>query len=154
MTRPASPSSIVVGYDRTLAAQVALHTAAELAGDLSEALHVVHIADLADYPIDPDTWDWEQQAEQALAEERDTVSDLLHRYSLPWTYHARHGHPVQILTDTAEAEHARMIVIGAPEEGLTGGLQRFLSGGSVEHGLIRNAGRPVLVVPSGTQLRP
>ncbi len=53
---------IVVGVNRDPASQEALIVAADLARRLHAHLHVVHVVDLADYPIDPDASDWEQRA--------------------------------------------------------------------------------------------
>ena len=48
------------------ASHVALHTAAALATNLQARLEVVHVIDLSDFPIDPDSADWDTAAEATL----------------------------------------------------------------------------------------
>ena len=72
---PSAPqATLVVGYDRRPESQDALRVAAGLAERMDAELHVVHAVDLTDYPIDPDGFDWEQRARDALDEERAAVA--------------------------------------------------------------------------------
>lgn len=145
MSGPVTPC-LVLGWDRTPASRPALVVAADLAVRLGAQLHAVHVADLNDYPVDPELPDWEAQADRILARERHEVETELGQYPCAWTYHATRGEPVSALTGVADACDALMIVIGTRGEGLNGWVQRLLTA-SVSHGLIRRQGRPVLVVP-------
>lgn len=148
-----SPPPIVVGYDRGEASQNALNVAAGLALGLQADLHVVHVVDLSDYPVDPDRPDWEQQAEGALGDERELADMQLHQWPGHWSYEVARGDPVRALCTVADRLDAAMIVVGTHGEGFGVGLQRFLSGGSVSHALVRSHTRPVLVVPLPHQKR-
>lgn len=51
------PSShVVLGYRAGPPGNAVLVTGADLAARLNATLHVVHVVDLSDYPIDPDAW--------------------------------------------------------------------------------------------------
>ncbi|MDX6585475.1 MAG: hypothetical protein QOI10_4659, partial [Solirubrobacterales bacterium] len=52
-------TQLVVGYSEDPASGSALAVAADLAGRLFAHLHVAHVIDLDDYPIDPDSPSWE-----------------------------------------------------------------------------------------------
>jgi len=58
--------AIVVGCNRHPASLSALGTAARLGQPLDAVLSVIHAIDLADYPIDPDSPDWEEHCERTL----------------------------------------------------------------------------------------
>ena len=140
--------SIVVGYASSAASRHAVTVAAELAADLGTRLHVVHVVDLRDYPVDPDLPDWEQQGAARLAAERAEVDALLADWPGEWSYDLQRGDPARALTAIAAREHARMIVVGSrAASGLGVALER-LAGAvrSVPHALER-ADIPVLVVP-------
>lgn len=138
-------ASIVVGFDRQPQSLTALGTAADLAARLSARLQVVHAIDLADYPIDPDSDDWEEDARNYLAEERAQVASVLSSISTGWEYHAVRGDPVRALLEAAEKYSALMIVVGSHGEGWRHSLERLFSP-SVSHGVISRGTRPVLVV--------
>lgn len=137
---------IVVGVNRDPASQQALMVAADLARRLHAHLHVVHVVDLGDYPIDPDASDWEQRAQATLAQEREHVRTELADQPGSWTYHAWHGDPVGLLAAVADEHDALFIVVGTRGAGFAAGLSRLLSG-STSHGLIRRRHHPVLIVP-------
>jgi nucleotide-binding universal stress UspA family protein len=139
---------LVVGYDLAPASQRALRVAADIARRLSAYLHVVHIVDLSDYPVDPDAADWEQRAQACLRREHDHVEAALLGHQGGWEYHAWRGDPVRLLAHVAEEHNALMIVVGTRGGGFGVGLARLL-GGSTSHGLVRRTERPVLVVPAG-----
>lgn len=67
--------------------------AVDLAGRLHARLAVVHVVNLGDYPIDPDTPGWKQQARQTLADERRQVEEALRGHAYGWFYQAWHGSP-------------------------------------------------------------
>lgn len=149
-----SPSSsaepgahLVLGYRQGELGAAVLRTGADIAGRLDATLHVVHVVDLSDYPIDPDAWDWEQQAERTLAAEKRAVEAALAAQPTPWTYHAAHGNPVALLRQVADEYDALMIVVGTRGEGGGSILSRLTGEPSVSHGLVARTHRPVLVVP-------
>jgi nucleotide-binding universal stress UspA family protein len=137
---------LVVGFDRCPSSQQALRFAITLAAPLNAHLHVAHIIDLEDFPIDPDSDDWEERAADALAQERTQACDLLRALPGNWTYYARRGDPAHVLSALADTHDALMIVIGAARGGLMSALDRAL-GESVSAHLLRHAHRPVVVVP-------
>ncbi|HEX2892903.1 MAG TPA: universal stress protein [Marmoricola sp.] len=138
---------LVVGFDRQPVSLQALDVAADLATRLRAELHVVHAVDLADYPIDPDSADWDEQAEAVLAEEHEKVREVLNRKPVPWAYHAAHGDPVDLLTAVADERDALMIVVGTRGHSRTAAIARLLDR-SVTRALTgRGQHRPVLIVP-------
>lgn len=139
-------TQIVLGWDLQPASSAALRFAVALARRLNAHLHVVHVADLDDTPVDPDAWDWEAQLDQRLAEDATTARALLDQLHARWTYHAEHGRPSDVIADLADQTDALMIILGGPR----GGMRSFaetLAGVSVSHQLTRQHGRPVLIVP-------
>ena len=144
---PARPSTeLVVGWDRQPASAAALRFAVDLSGRLEAHLHVVHIADFDDLPVDPDAWDWEEQFRSSVEAHAVHARALLDGLGANWTYHAAHGRPSDVLADLAEEVDAVMIVLGAPRGGLHSFIDTF-AGQSVSHQLMRRHGRPVLLVP-------
>jgi nucleotide-binding universal stress UspA family protein len=141
--------AIVVGYANTPGGRRALAVAADLASELRARLHVVHVIDLRDYPVDPDSPDWEAGEATELAAERAEVERALADRAPDWHYEVQRGNPVRALAEAADREQARMIVVGAHHgSGLGAALDRLLRATpSVAHGLER-AGVPVLVVPA------
>jgi nucleotide-binding universal stress UspA family protein len=144
--RPGSQPELVVGFDRDEASETALQVARDLARRLHAHLTVVHAVDLGDYPIDPDTPGWEDQAEVTLAEERARVQQALAGHRFGWSYETRHGEPADVLIQVAEERDALLIVVGRHEHGVSERLRRLIDG-SVSHRLTNRCGRPVLVVP-------
>jgi nucleotide-binding universal stress UspA family protein len=141
------PAELVVGWDRQPASTAALRFAIGLAERLNAHLHVVHIVDVDDLPIDPDAWDWGQQIDAALATDAESARALLDQLGVAnWTYRTVHGRPPDVLADLAEDVDAVMIVLGAPRGGMHSFIDTF-AGQSVSHQLARKHGRPVLLVP-------
>jgi nucleotide-binding universal stress UspA family protein len=147
---PPSGATIVVGFDRQPVSRRALEVAADLATRLGARLDVVHVVDLADYPIDPERGDWEELARAVLAEEHRVASEVLSTQGqVPWTYHAARGEPAHLLAAVADEQDALMIVVGSRGHGPLDALGRLLDG-SVTRGLTgRSQHRPVLMVPLG-----
>lgn len=144
---PTQPKSeLVVGWDRQPASAAALRFAVDLAHRLDAHLHVVHIADVDDLPVDPDAWDWEQQFRDSLEAHAVGARALLDELGANWTYHAGHGRPSDVLADLAEEVDAVMIVLGAPRGGMHSFIDTF-AGQSVSYQLTRRHGRAVLLVP-------
>jgi nucleotide-binding universal stress UspA family protein len=152
---PATPPEVhlVLGYDRSDFSEAALPVAADLARRLRAHLHVVHGIDLSDYPIDPDSADWEAQAQHALDTQQQQVADALADRALGWSYHAWRGDPVELLAAVAEETDALMIIVGSRGEGPGAVFDRILKR-SVSHGLIARQHRPVLVVPHPAREKP
>jgi nucleotide-binding universal stress UspA family protein len=146
-SEPLGHTCLVVGFDRSVAGQTALRKAAEIGERLGADLHVVHAVDLSDYPVDPDAANWEQQAEEALEEERRTVASILVGYPGAWSFLALRAEPAQALMRAANQFDALMIVVGVRTPGWRHLLER-LSGPSISHRLISHCHRPVLLVTS------
>ena len=139
--------NLVMGFDLTPVSECALEVAADLTRRLGAQLHVVHVVDLGDYPIDPDRSDWEEQGKKLLAREREAVRTVLSTFNGRWTYHAWHGDPARLLVTVADEFDALMIVIGAPRDGVGAAISHLIQR-SVTTGLTGHRGhRPVLVVP-------
>ena len=68
---------MVVGWDLHPNSSAALRFAVVMAQRLDAHLHVVHVVDVDDLPIDPDAWNWEAQLDQRLAEDATTARTLL-----------------------------------------------------------------------------
>jgi nucleotide-binding universal stress UspA family protein len=144
-----SPAQLVVGWDRQPASAAALRFAVDLSQRLDAHLHVVHIADVDDLPVDPDAWDWEQQFNDSLEAHAVAARGLLTELGANWTYHAVHGRPPDVLANLAEEVDAVMIVLGAPRGGVHSFIDTF-AGQSVSHQLARKHGRAVLLVPDAS----
>jgi nucleotide-binding universal stress UspA family protein len=142
-------AELVVGWDREPASAAALRYAVMLARYLDAHLHVVHIADVADLPIDPDAWDYEQQFHASVEAHAVAARKLLDEFGVNWTYHAMHGRPPDVLAELAERVDAVMIVLGAPRGGVHSFIDTF-AGQSVAHQLTRKHARAVLLVPDSS----
>lgn len=148
---PTSPTvarcHLVVGFDRHPAGHAALSYALDLAARIGAFLHVAHIVDTDDLPIDPDAADWERAVTEAVEQERRAACAMLEHASGPWAYYSRPGRPAQLLAGLADAYDAEMIIIGASRGGLVSLLERLL-GESVSTSLVHHAHRPLLLVPA------
>jgi nucleotide-binding universal stress UspA family protein len=144
---PTTPAThLVAGFDRHEASHVALDYAIGLAGALNAHLHVVHVIDTDDLPIDPDAGDWDRTISEVVERERAAAYSMLTALPGNWSYHAHRGDPAHQLSSIADANHASMIVLGAPRHGLASLVER-LTGESVSARLIHHGHRPVLLVP-------
>jgi nucleotide-binding universal stress UspA family protein len=140
-------TNLVMGFDRSPSSRCALEVAADLARRLGARLHVVHVIDLSDYPIDPDAADWEEQAQKVLALEQETVHGVLRTFNGQWTYHAWRGEPATLLAKVADECDALMVIIGARQDGFGAAITHLLSR-SISASLTGHRGhRPVLIVP-------
>ncbi|MGE3287236.1 MAG: universal stress protein [Pseudonocardia sp.] len=139
---------LVVAYGDEPADERVLAVAADLAVRTGARLHVVHVVDLRDYPVDPDAPDWEERASERIAGHRRRVDALLdaHEPSPPRVQEVRRGDPVAEIAAVAHEQDAFVIVVGTRGEGPGAALSRLLDP-SVSHGLIHRQHRPVLVVP-------
>jgi nucleotide-binding universal stress UspA family protein len=137
-------TSLLVGHDEQPASRAAVRVAADLAVRLGAYLHVVHVVDLSDTPIDADSADWEQGAAKALVALHEDARKLLSGFDIGWTYHACHGDPAELLARVAEEHGALFVAVGTTSRGL---VRRLMEGGSVSRRLMRRHDFPVLVVP-------
>lgn len=144
--RPTNSPQLVLGWDLQPTSSSALRCAVDLATRLGAHLHVVHVADAEDLPVDPDACDWEEQLDQRLADVETTARSLLDGMDTTWTYHDTRGRPSDALAELAESTDALMIVVGAQRGGMHCFLES-LAGESVSRQLTHRHGRPVLVVP-------
>jgi hypothetical protein len=78
---------------------------------------VVHVVDLSDFPIDPDSFDWDTAAEAAQEEQRRQVTRELAHFGGPWTFNLQRATPPRVLTDMATQSAALMVVIGSGRSG-------------------------------------
>jgi nucleotide-binding universal stress UspA family protein len=140
-------TTLVAGHSRDPSSDHALVVAVDLGRRLHARLHVVHVVDIGDYPIDIDAADWEERGQQELAAQRDRVERILAGAGLGWTYEARRGDAAVELARAAEEHEALLIVVGTRGEGLRVAIPRLIEP-SVSHGVIRRQHRPVLVVPA------
>lgn len=138
-------AAIVVGHDRQLESRAALQVAMDFATRLNASLHIVHVVNLDDYPIDPDSADWESYASERLAEEKSMVAECLQDHSRAWSYYVGRGDPARRLIRVAEENDALMIIVGSHGEGIRASLGRLVEP-AVSHRLIQEARYPVLVV--------
>jgi nucleotide-binding universal stress UspA family protein len=135
---------LVVGYDQHPASHQAVLVAAALAGVLGAALLLVHVIDLADYPVDPEAATWETASVDTLLAERRQAESLLAGTGIEWGYRIVQDDPAHALAQVAHEVDALFIVVGASGRGLAHRLRR----GSVPQALLRTQRKPVLVVPA------
>ncbi|MDV8070563.1 universal stress protein [Rhodococcus sp. IEGM 1366] len=137
---------LVVGVDAHPGIHPALAFAIGFARQLNAELHVVHSIDLADYPIEPDSPRYEHEFAETLESERARTCATLASFGGPWSYEVSPEDPGRLLTATANACDAVMIVIGTPRRGITSIIER-ISGESVLAHLIHHTHRPLLMIP-------
>jgi nucleotide-binding universal stress UspA family protein len=141
-----SDTHIVLGFDEEPQSQAALTYAIDLARRLDADLEVVHVVDLRDYPVDPDSDQWESGSSERLAFAMELVRTAVGKSTQSWSYYAWRGDPVHLLATVAEQHGALMIVVGTHGAGVAATFHRITSG-SVSRGLVGHSHVPVLVVP-------
>lgn len=141
---------LLVGYDQHPASHQAVLVAAALAQVLGATLLLLHVIDLADYPVDPEAADWETASVDTLLAERRQAETLLAGTGIEWTYRNVRGDPTNALAQAAHEVDALFIVVGASGRGLA---QRLLHS-SVPQALLRKQRKPVLVVPAQSPRQP
>ena len=138
---------VVVGVDARPTSIGALRTAMDLAGRIGAELAVVHAIDLRDFPVDPDSDDWEAEAQRNIQSQEEIVRAVMTGWDRRWLYRAIRGEPIRVLNGVAAQLEALMIVVGARDR-----RHRHDWGGwadhSIPHRLVGHAERPVLVVPA------
>jgi len=142
-------ATLVVGHDGHAGSDLALSTAAVLAGRLGVQMHVVHAVTGEDYGIDPDTEDFERVRDRNLVAERERITGVLAGTTVIWTYHEGSGEPARCLARFGRELDAVFIVVGVSHRGL---FRHALSGEVSKH-LLHEQGRPILVVPDGHHQR-
>lgn len=137
---------LVVGYDGHDHAAGTLRFAADFATRMGAQLQIVHVVDLEDYPVDPDSASWEEKAVEAVDEEREAARVTLQHWDGSWSYGVEHGDPVMALIRVATRTSAALIVVGAS----TGGFVRhFLSAHMSMTNELSRGDFPLLIVPTG-----
>jgi nucleotide-binding universal stress UspA family protein len=146
--------TIVVGYDGTHPAELALARAAELAQAFGSRLIVVDVAPPEPPPTMPGAFGLtpyyyvytdEQDVrgdEELWRQHRARVKSFLAEPAVPHEFAGVVGEPVEEILDVADRGRADLIVVGTREPGF---LERLL-GGSVSQGVARRARCDVLVV--------
>ena len=135
----AQSATVVVGYDGSDNARAALDYAAKRAeitgGHVLAVCAFYAPADWLDSPYYQPTLDDYQERAREITRGLEDRPDVETEIAL--------GPPVEMLTRTAQARDAAEIVVGAR------GLGRFRAAlGSVSHGLLHEADRPVVMVPA------
>jgi nucleotide-binding universal stress UspA family protein len=147
-------NTIVVGYDGTHPAELALARAAELAKTFECRIVVADVA--APEPLQPmpgafglnpyyvDTAAQGVRSDDELWQQhRARVESFLAETGVPHEFAGVVGEPVEEIVDVAERRHADLIVVGTREPGF---LERLLLGGSVSQAVARRARCDVLIV--------
>lgn len=141
---------LVVGHSRHRGSDDAVLVAARLAARLSVPLHVVHTVATDDFPIDPDSWDWEADGARAIEDQAEMLRELLANAPVLWDRRVRQGHPATVLLAVAAEVDAPFVVVGTHGTGRARVQSALLGHRSVSHAAIDRGDRPVLVVPAGS----
>ncbi|WP_018179405.1 universal stress protein [Jongsikchunia kroppenstedtii] len=142
---------LIVGYDAHPASQAALGFAVWIGRDIGAKIHVVHVVDSDDLPVDPDSLDYDNELQAHLSTHRQVVAGMLGSHD-DWEYAAHGGLPASVLMNMAQRLHPAMIVVGRPQHGIGAMLEHALSG-SVSRSLLHRAACPVVIVPENSDYR-
>ncbi|OAT68063.1 hypothetical protein AWB85_09395 [Mycobacteroides immunogenum] len=143
-----SPATqLVIGWDHYPPSTAALRFAIDMARRLHAHIHVVHIQDMDDEPVDPDCDSWESQSRTAIAEAESAAREELATGDVSWEYHRAHGPAAVQLLAVAQQCDALMIILGSPRGGPASALDTLL-GQSVSHRLIGARRVPLVLVPA------
>lgn len=135
---------VVVGYKNSSDSRHALETAVGLARPMGALVWVVHVVETGDYPVDPDSEDWEEWGRMNLELIGEQVSTYIR--DLPGaTFSVERGDPATVLHSIAAEAGAVMIVVGLPTKG-AGPLARLFTH-PVSNSVTKHAQTPVLLVP-------
>ncbi len=146
-TAPRFAAHAVLGFEPHHEGDTVLAAGVDLASRLGLTLHVVHAINLTDYPVDPDSANWERDGQSHVDADRRRAENMLRRSGITWTYRADRGDPVQLLRGVADEYDALMFIVGSSGEGPSRVVRRLLQSPSVSHALINRTHRPVVVVP-------
>lgn len=150
----ANSSDLVLAFEASPYSDAALDFAVEMAERLGARLHVVHVTDLADYPVNPDLAGSNVEADtvrNSLEHRKAEVERLMTVFTGEWTYTGETGNAVERLNRIANQYNALAIVLGASAPGLGGALHRALKG-SVLRDMTKHSNRVVMVVPEHSPL--
>lgn len=137
--------TLVVGFEDSEDGRHALSTALDLARRLDAQVNVVHVATQEDYPVDPDTADWELAGWRRLGDIREMAERLL--AARPDTrFIERRGDPATVLHEVGDNCNALMIIVGLPRKGAGGWVSTLITR-PVSRAVTRHPSRPVLLVP-------
>ena len=137
-------ATIVVGFKDSSDGKHALTSALDIARRMNAQVNVVHVATLEDYPVNPDTPDWEIEGWHRLGDIREEAERLL--AACPDArFIERRGDPAKVLHEVAEGCDALMIIVGLPRDGA--GWVTHLMSRPVSRAVTRHVRRPVLLVP-------
>jgi nucleotide-binding universal stress UspA family protein len=156
MERTAGPApegpdgGVVVGHSRHRGSDDAVLVAARLAVRLAVPLHVVHVVASDDFPVDPDSWNWEAEAARAVEDQLEALHALLAPVPVIWDHRLRQGDPASVLLAVADEVDAPFVVVGTHGTGRARVESALLGHRSVSHAAIGRGARPVLVVPAGS----
>ncbi|MEU0126440.1 MULTISPECIES: universal stress protein [unclassified Streptomyces] len=140
----------MIAFEASPAGDAALAFSVEMAERLGARLHVIHVTDLADYPIDPDLAGSALESNvirKSSEHRRAEVDRLLADFGGEWTYTDETGNVVDRIKRVARRYDALAIILGSSAPGLAGTLHRSLKG-SVLRDLTRHSDRVVMVVPA------
>ena len=135
---------VVIGYKNSDDSRHALDTAIGLARPLGALVRVVHVVEVGDYPVDPDSEDWEEWGRLNL----ELIGEQVRTYirDLPGaTFSVERGDPATVLHAIAGEAEAVMIVVGLPTKGV--GLLSRLFTHPVSTSVTKHVHTPVLLVP-------
>ncbi len=141
--------TIVVGFDGSEQAKIALNFAKDLAQRYQAEIHLLHVIDWSPYEFHT----WEENEDQAKSRKEQVYRDRqqlfpplieeLKAAGINADAEIRFGHPAEVVTKTAEVKKAKLIVVG--RRGLSK-LKRVVFG-SVASDIVHHAPCPVVVVP-------
>lgn len=135
---------LVVGYHRSSVSLKALAEARRLGERLGAEIRVVHVVEVRDYPIDPDSHDFEEKGQEMIEAQEDTVRSAMADYPGDWSFEVLRGLAVEGLLKVAHRDSAMMIVVG----GHGFGWGRFFAlGESTLKPLLSRSEIPILVIP-------
>lgn len=137
---------LVVGWDHYSPSTAALRFAIDMARRLNAHVHVVHIQDMDDEPLDPDCDSWESQSRTGIAAAETSARDEFSAGDVSWEYHRAHGPAAVQLLGVAQQCDALMIILGALGVVRRRHSTRF--GQSVSHRLIGARRVPLVLVPA------
>ncbi len=144
-------AALVIGWNRHPGSVVALRYAVRLAQRLDAHLHVVHIVDLDDEPLDPDAPNWDELFDTTVNEAALEARELLNAVPASWTYHSGHGSAADLLTTVSDRYAVMMVVVGSPRGGFMSYVDSVL-GQSVAQRIIGKRKVPLLMVPTDTDI--
>ncbi|MET3982801.1 universal stress protein [Streptomyces sp. PvR034] len=134
------PAHLVVGVDGSEASKTAMGLAFQEAALRGCELHAISV-------WQPPVFSFRNETAVVGAQRRmlaETAAGWAHEYSdVKFTHEVLTGHPVERLAEAAE--HALALVVGRRGRGGYTGIRI----GSVAHGLLHRAHRPVITVPGG-----